>query len=119
MPVAAFLRNLTFMTAEPERMADFWSQALGLTERRDESDEILLASEGWPFPRLTFQRVSVGSKGAGGRLHLDITASADRVSEVARLEELGAAQVRTEQVDGFSWTVMTDPDGNEFCVTDP
>ena len=21
--------------------------------------------------------------------------------------------------DGWTWTVMTDPDGNEFCVTDP
>ena len=26
---------------------------------------------------------------------------------------------RREDEDGWTWTVMADPDGNEFCVTDP
>jgi Glyoxalase-like domain len=37
-----------------------------------------------------------------------------------RLRDLGAREERTVTVaDEWAWTVMTDPDGNEFCVTDP
>ena len=34
--------------------------------------------------------------------------------EVARLVELGADVVRTHDVEGFGWTVMGDPAGNEL-----
>ena len=47
------------------------------------------------------------------RVHLDLHV-ADRASEVVRLLALGASEERTYN-DG-AWTVMTDPEGNEFCV---
>ena len=51
-------------------------------------------------------------------VHLDLTAE-DRVAEVQRLRALGAYEERSVTVEeGWTWTVMTDPDGNEFCVTD-
>lgn len=115
----AFLRNVTFMTTDPEGLARFWAAALGFSERRDGVDEILLSRTDHPFPRLTFQRVTVPTGPAGNRVHLDITAETDRVGEVRRLARLGAREERSETVEGFSWTVMADPDGNEFCVTDP
>ena len=34
-----FIRNVTFMTVDPGRLADFWAAALGLAERRDEADD--------------------------------------------------------------------------------
>ena len=50
--------------------------------------------------------------------HLDLTAD-DRLAEVTRLRDIGAQEHQSITVDGWTWTVMSDPDGNEFCVTDP
>jgi predicted enzyme related to lactoylglutathione lyase len=51
-------------------------------------------------------------------LHLDLApcASQDRDAEIARLEQLGARRVDVGQSDDVSWTVLADPEGNEFCV---
>lgn len=112
------MRNVTFMTADPGRLADFWSEALDLRERRDEENETIVADGEWGYPRLTFQKVSEPSDRAA-RVHLDLTAD-DREAEVNRLVGTGAQEVRhVALADGWTWTVMTDPDGNEFCVTDP
>jgi hypothetical protein len=35
---------------------------------------------------------------------------------VARLRRLGAALADVGQGDDVSWTVLADPEGNEFCV---
>jgi hypothetical protein len=50
-----------------------------------------------------------------GLLHLDLR-SKDQAIEVARLESIGARRVNIGQGAGESWVVMTDVDGNEFCV---
>ena len=113
-----FIRNVTFMTNDPRRLADFWSAALALPERRDEPEETICADAEWHYPRLTFQKVD-DSDTRSRRLHLDLTAD-DRRAEVERLRSLGAREDREVCMDdGWSWTVMRDPDGNEFCVTDP
>lgn len=90
-----FIRNVTFLSADPRRLGDFWAAALGLTERRDDEMETIIADAEWTHPRLTVQKVEDAPVGPN-RLHLDVTTEA-----------------------GWTWTVMTDPDGNEFCVTDP
>ena len=112
------LRNVTFMSPDPGRLADFWQEVLGLGERRDMTDEVVLAAAGWPYPRYTFQRVPDRESGFGAPMHLDLLAG-DRTTEVQRLVSLGATDVRTVVGDASSvtWTVMRDPDGNEFCVT--
>jgi catechol 2,3-dioxygenase-like lactoylglutathione lyase family enzyme len=112
-----FIRNVTFMTADPRRLADFWSAALGLPQRKDDPTETICADPEWSYPRLTFQKVA-SSASDPPRVHLDLTAE-DRVAEVQRLRALGAYEERSVTVEeGWTWTVMTDPDGNEFCVTD-
>ncbi|WP_279616305.1 VOC family protein, partial [Streptomyces atriruber] len=51
------------------------------------------------------------------RLHLDVhTEPGRRDDEVARLESLGAAVAQHVKEPGGEWVVMTDPEGNEFCV---
>ena len=40
----------------------------------------------------------------------------DRAAEVARLRGLGAPEHDTHQEHGMTWMVMTDPEGNEFCI---
>ncbi len=113
-----FIRNITFMSADPRRLANFWAAALDLPERRDDAAETICADADWNYPRLTFQKVD-DSPPRPRRLHLDLTAD-DRRAEVARLVGLGAREVRSVTVEGdWTWTVMSDPDGNEFCVTDP
>jgi hypothetical protein len=113
-----FIRNVTFMTADPAGLADFWAAALGLSERRDDEDETLVADAEWTYPRLTFQRVETSAT-RPRTVHLDLTAD-DRLAEVERLRGLGATEQRSVTIEGgWTWTVMTDPDGNELCVTDP
>jgi Glyoxalase-like domain len=48
-------------------------------------------------------------------MHLDFQA-ANRAIKVARLRGLGATEHDTHQEHGMTWTVMTDPEGNEFCI---
>ncbi|MEU2245304.1 VOC family protein [Streptomyces sp. NPDC019224] len=66
--------------------------------------------------RILFQRVPE-PKTVKNRLHLDLHAGPDRrEAEVARLEGLGAKVEREVAEQGGKWTVLTDPEGNEFCV---
>jgi predicted enzyme related to lactoylglutathione lyase len=37
--------------------------------------------------------------------------------EVARLVGLGASVIAERSMGDFSWTVLADPEGNEFCVS--
>jgi hypothetical protein len=52
------------------------------------------------------------------RIHLDISAGPDRVAEVERAVTLGAAVVAEHGDDHLHWTVLADPDGNQFCISD-
>ena len=116
--------QLVFDTADPDRQARFWAEALGyrLQPPPDGFDswESFLRSEGIPEdrwneasaitdpdgkgPRIFFQRVPEG-KTAKNRLHLDINASGGRgvalddrkqrvAEEVKRLKSLGATDER-------------------------
>jgi predicted enzyme related to lactoylglutathione lyase len=55
------------------------------------------------------------------RLHFDLNAESaeDRLAEIDRMLFLGATQVAIGQTGDESWTVLADPEGNEFCVVRP
>ncbi|MGA9833817.1 MAG: VOC family protein [Trebonia sp.] len=54
------------------------------------------------------------------RVHVDLTSNAaDRDQEIDRLLALGARRVDIGQTGAESWTVLADPEGNEFCVVRP
>ena len=66
--------------------------------------------------RLLIQRVPE-PKTVKNRLHLDLHADpGTREAEVTRLEALGATVLRRVDEPSGAWTVMADPEGNEFCV---
>jgi len=68
------------------------------------------------LPSLFFVRVPEG-KTVKNRVHLDLTPETTMVDEVDRLIGLGASILEPrEDEDGGRWTVMLDPEGNEFCV---
>jgi hypothetical protein len=52
------------------------------------------------------------------RIHFDLMPTAGRrEDELARLLELGAAEVADRRLeDGRGWFVLADPEGNEFCI---
>lgn len=122
----ATLTDIVFDSSDPPNLARFWADALdGYRIRPYTQQEIdRLARQGFtpdtdpsvavdgPGPTLFFQR-SEQLKTIRNRVHLDIRAT-DRKLEVGRLEHLGA---RTRDVHD-TFTVMLDPEGNEFCVVD-
>lgn len=66
--------------------------------------------------RILFQAVPE-EKQAKNRLHLDVhPGPGERAATVTRLEALGATVLREVAEPGGAWTVMQDPEGNEFCV---
>jgi predicted enzyme related to lactoylglutathione lyase len=50
-----------------------------------------------------------------------IAGSRDLDAEVAPMRALGATPVTAEPMleDGWTWHILADPDGNEFCVVQP
>jgi Glyoxalase-like domain len=54
------------------------------------------------------------------RVHLDLatTSAAHQTELVTRLQALGATPAHVGQGD-VPWTVLADPEGNEFCVLEP
>jgi len=66
------------------------------------------------LPGLLF--VSVGEpKAVKNRLHLDFRPD-DQDAEVARLLALGARRTDVGQGPDDTWVVLSDIEGNEFCV---
>jgi predicted enzyme related to lactoylglutathione lyase len=49
------------------------------------------------------------------RLHLD-TSVPDVEAAKQRILELGGTHLADREMGGFHWTVMADPEGNEFCL---
>src|SRR5262245_47553732 len=71
-----------------------------------------------PF-EIDFRSVPDGPKSVKNRLHLDIKpVSRDQAAELDRLLSLGAREVDVGQ-GSRSWYVLTDPEGNEFCLCRP
>jgi len=61
-------------------------------------------------------------KAGKNRLHLDLVTDGSMEAEVIRLVEAGAQLIEVRQDlasydNPDSWTVMRDPEGNEFCVS--
>ena len=104
---------------DPGQIATFWEQALGWRRTYDSPDEVVLeppagSAEDGVAPDLLFLRVPE-DKVVKNRLHIDLRPDADQPGEIARLEALGATRVDISQGEQ-TWTVLADPDGNEFCV---
>ncbi|KNX36253.1 VOC family protein [Luteipulveratus halotolerans] len=66
--------------------------------------------------RILFQDVPE-AKTVKNRLHWDVRMGDDFATARETLEARGAAYVDTRSQGPFTWHVMTDPEGNEFCVT--
>ena len=138
--------QVTFDANDPKTLADFWLDALGYQRPSPPAPFDTWAAfaldkgipeDNWndfdgledpdgDGPRLFFQKVPEG-KTAKNRMHLDLrvadretddeTQRLDINTEVDRLVGIGATKIEEFDQPGFGiWTVMHDPEGNEFCV---
>jgi hypothetical protein len=104
---------------DPGRLAAWWAEVLGLRVLRERPDEAAVgrADAAFGSPVLIFTRATEAKTGKN-RLHLEV-APDDREAEVERLVDMGARRVDLGQGPSVPWSVLADPEGNEFCVLDP
>ena len=99
--------------ADLELMTGFWTRALHLAPSRTDGDNFRVLRDD-QSRRLSLQlaRTPVTAR---DQMHLDLFTD-DQAAEVDRLTGLGARFVRHNQDPDDDYVVMTDPEGNEFCV---
>jgi hypothetical protein len=107
LAVAQFWSAALDRPIDPKSSSDFAS--IGMPEHRDTRGWRLDDQPTWLFAKVPEPKI------AKNRMHLDLAAP-DREAEVARLVELGATRVADMNEWGYEWTVLQDPEGNEFCV---
>jgi predicted enzyme related to lactoylglutathione lyase len=113
------LHHIVIDTYDLPRLARFWTQALGWRVLSERDVEIVIGPDVTAPVGICFMPVT-GVKTVKNRVHLDLTTSAaDRDAEIGRLLALGASRVDIGQTGQESWTVLADPEGNEFCVVRP
>jgi hypothetical protein len=112
--------------ADPLAAWDEFLSGLGVPEEARNARSAIEDPDG-QGPRLFFQQVPEG-KVAKNRVHLDVRAAPgvagdDRMAalekECGRLVALGATRVRRHEPEppmSAGHIVMTDPEGNEFCL---
>jgi hypothetical protein len=116
-------------STDPRSLAAWWAKALEWQTVYEADDEAVIIP-GWVTPEVDadtpWEQVGPGlvfvsvpeKKQTKNRLHIDLAphTSQDRDAEIARLEELGARRIDVGQGGDVTWTVLADPEGNEFCV---
>jgi predicted enzyme related to lactoylglutathione lyase len=113
--MALNVESITFDTTDPDKAAEWWAQAAGGQLTPYVPGEYV-AVERRPGPKLLFQKVADPTPGKN-KIHLDFSA-ADVDAEVKRLVDLGASEQGRHSLGPVAWVVLTDPEGNAFCVTD-
>ncbi|MFJ3956723.1 VOC family protein [Arthrobacter sp. NPDC090010] len=129
--MASRLEWVTLDSADPRSLAEFWCDVLGYVIYQDKNgltveigpdpespDEQRLAElrRGPAVPSMVFV-LSQDPKGHKNRLHFEITPIDRRHDEeLERILALGAVRTDIGQEENQSWTVLADPEGNEFCL---
>ena len=112
---SSFILNVTFDCENPRRLSAFWSAVTGYQPVMERDDFVALQAPDKRGVRgILFFQVPE-PKVVKNRMHVDL-ASKDPEAEIERLVSLGATKVEYREGNGTSWTVMLDPEGNEFCL---
>jgi predicted enzyme related to lactoylglutathione lyase len=117
MPLA--LHHVVVDAHDLPAQARFWAAALRWQVLSEREREVVIGPEVDAPVGICFMP-SPDAKAVKNRLHFDLTCEAeDRDAEIDRLLALGARRVDVGQTGRESWTVLADPEGNEFCVVRP
>jgi hypothetical protein len=117
--MTARIAQITIDVSDVETQAEFWSAALGLTaDLGDDGSAKLYPAKDAPAEAVTVWLQPVSEpKRDKLRLHLDLRPEGGDVEgEVERLIKLGATRADVGQSGEETFTVLADPEGNEFCV---
>lgn len=105
--------QVTIDAHDPVALGRWWADALSWVVVNDDPDVFEIQPAPAQCPGLLFLRVSE-AKSVKNRLHLDLRPDEQEL-EVARFLALGATRADVGQGEQ-TWVVLTDPEGNEFCV---
>lgn len=113
------LHAVTVDAADPRRLAEFWGAMLGYKVVYDSPEEVAIQKPDDSGPEVLFGK-NPDTKSVKNRLHFDLSPS-NQAAEVERALSLGAKHVDIGQADDpeATWTVLADPEGNEFCILRP
>ena len=101
------LYEIVVDSADPRAIATWWADALGATYgEKDESEAWVEQIPGAPFDCIVFGTVPE-PKTVKNRIHWDV-----KTDDLQLLLDAGATVVDRQP----RWTVMADPEGNEFCA---
>jgi catechol 2,3-dioxygenase-like lactoylglutathione lyase family enzyme len=105
--------SIILQVSDTNRAAEFWKAALGGEIRGGsvcEDQSTVLVSGAAEFPTITLD--------GQDRMHLDlhVDSEEERLAEVERLINLGARRIAWTYPDEAAFVVLTDPEGNLFCV---
>jgi hypothetical protein len=107
MAIARF-KDLCLDAGDPARLGAFWAAVLGRTRQAQDNGDGLLTG---PAPQHTIWVNRVAEpRAVKYRVHLDIY-----TRDLADLAALGATVVEPQH-GTRTWTVLADPEGNEFCA---
>jgi predicted enzyme related to lactoylglutathione lyase len=114
-PVAAIVID----SADPAAQATFWAQAAGWPVANADDGIVGLRSPSGSGPYLELLHIP-DVKAVKDRLHPDVAPYRGETieAEVTRLRGAGATPADVGQGE-VTWTVLADPEGNEFCVLSP
>ena len=95
--------------ADADALAGFWSSALGFRRGPYGAPYVRLTDPDRRWPDLLLQQVPEPKAGKN-RIHWDVL-----TDDVGGLVARGATVLRSPD-EQIGWTVMADPEGNEFCA---
>ena len=102
-------------TTDLDGTVAFWRTLLGMEEAYRDERYVYVSRMAPDGPFLAFQKVAEVKAGKN-RLHMDIRVS-DRLTAIQEIIEMGGTHIRDHQEADFPlWSVMSDPEGNEFCI---
>ena len=112
------LRNIAVDCNDLSMMVRFWTELLDYEVLGEDEDSALIAPAPEARPRIFFQRVPEPRLGKN-RLHIDLDVGDGDLDEgVRRAESVGARRQEffEEGGPGYGWWVLSDPEGNLFCI---
>jgi predicted enzyme related to lactoylglutathione lyase len=122
--MALRLVQIAMNARDDSAVGRFWAEALGWDMSSEGPGVTNVEPAGLAYPDPATVWIDVIAvpepKTVKNRVHIDLatTSAAHQASLVARLRGLGATQADVGQGD-VPWTVLADPEGNEFCVLEP
>ncbi len=117
MPVA--LHHIVVDAHDLPAQARFWAAVLDWEVVSEKEREVIIGPGADAPSGICFMPVTDRKQGKN-RLHFDLNPyPGTTADEVERIVGLGARRVDVGQDGSESWTVLADPEGNEFCVVRP